>query len=70
MTRTRLSGSSSRRATSPRMRNGAWQDTHMVSSSAMRSKVARTERGSIATAEMRFCATRSGTTCAAAAKAR
>ena len=41
----------------------------MVSSSAKRSKVARTERGSIATAEMRVCATRSGTTWAAAAKA-
>ena len=34
-----------------------------------RSKLASTERGSIATAEMRFWTTRSGTTCAAAAKA-
>ena len=51
------------------MRNGAWHETQSVSSCAAVSKLATTVRGSMATAEIRSCAMRSGTRCAAPANA-
>ncbi len=69
MTRTRASSRPSIRATSERMRNGAWVDVHSVSSPVVASQAASAPRGSIGTPASRFCCTVTSTTLAAPAKA-